>query len=268
MVSEAKQVSVSEPGFKFDQFEHGDGDVAIFTVRGRTALNLVGIDTLKQCAEGIQMHAVNPRFRCAVFQGMSDKAFVGGADLKELQALETHNAAEFVGAIHTLCSAIRDFPVPVIARIKGYCLGGGLEIAAACDFRICDSTAIFGMPEVRVGVPSVVEAALLPSLIGWGKTRELVFRGNLIDAIEAHQIGLVEQCVVDENIDDAMAAAIGDILEAGPNAIRLQKKLCRQWETLPLAQAIEAGLPIFSEAFESDEPKRYCQQFFDRSKSS
>ena len=185
-----------------------------------------------------------------------------------MQALETHNAAEFVGAIHALCVAIREFPVPIIARIRGYCLGGGLEIAAACDFRVSDSTAIFGMPEVKVGVPSVVEAALLPQLIGWGKTRELVYRGNLIDAEEAKKIGLVEQLVGDGDIDDATAAAVRDILEAGPNAIRLQKELCREWERLPLAQAIEAGLDAFSRAFETDEPKRYCQRFFDRDKSS
>ena len=211
---------------------------------------------------------LRPRLRCAVLQGASERAFIGGADLRELQSLEAHNAAEFVGAIHALCVAIREFPVPIIARIRGYCLGGGLEIAAACDFRVSDSTAIFGMPEVKVGVPSVVEAALLPQLIGWGKTRELVYRGNLIDAEEASKIGLVEQLVGDGDIDDATAAAVRDILEAGPNAIRLQKELCREWERLPLGQAIEAGLAAFSRAFETDEPKRYCQRFFDRDKSS
>ncbi len=255
-------------GFRSEQFEHDDGDVAIFTVCGRTGLNLIGADTVRQCAEGVRSHAANPRLRCAVLQGNSERAFVGGADLKEIQSLETHNAAEFVGAIHALCLAVREFPVPIIARIKGYCLGGGLEIAASCDFRYCDSSAVFGMPEVKVGVPSVVEAALLPSLIGWGKTRELVYRGNLIDAAEAYRIGLVDQYVGDEDIDNAMAAAIGDILDAGPSAIRLQKQLCRQWESLPVAEAIEAGLPIFSQAFETDEPRRYCQRFFARNKSS
>ena len=260
------QVSTEDPGFRFEQFEHGDGDVAILTVCGRTSLNLIGIDTVRRCTEGIRSHATDQNLRCAVLQGNSERAFIGGADLKEIQALETHNAAEFVSAIHALCDAVREFPVPIIARIKGFCLGGGLEIAAACDFRICDSSAVFGMPEVKVGVPSVVEAALLPSLIGWGKTRELVYRGNLIDASEAQRIGLVEQ-YVDGDIDDAMAAAIGDILDAAPNAIRLQKELLRQWESLPVAQAIEAGLPIFAQAFESDEPRRYCQRFFDRNKS-
>jgi enoyl-CoA hydratase len=258
----------SEPGFKFERFRHGDGDVAVFTVCGRTPLNLIGVDTIKQCADGIRGYIADPAIRCAVLQGVSDRAFIGGADLKELQVLETHNAAGFVGAIHALCAAIRDFPVPVIARIRGYCLGGGLEIAAACDFRICDATAVFGMPEVKVGVPSVVEAALLPQLIGWGKTRELVFRGHLIDAVEAERIGLVEQQVGDADVDEAVAVAVGDILEAGPNAIRLQKRLCREWEQLPVEAAIEAGLAAFSQAYETDEPKRYCRRFFDRNRAS
>jgi enoyl-CoA hydratase/carnithine racemase len=255
-------------GFQFEKISHTEGDVAVFTVHGRTRLNLIGIDTIRQCAEGIGECATQSGIRCAVLQGASEQAFIGGADLKELLALEAHNAAEFVGAIHTLCSAIRDFPVPIIARIKGYCLGGGLEVAAACDFRICDATAVFGMPEVRVGVPSVVEAALLPQLIGWGKTRELVFRGNLIDADEASRIGLVEQQVGEADVDEAVAEAVNDILEAGPNAIRLQKRLCREWETLSIDAAIEAGLVSFSEAYETDEPQRYCQRFFDRIKRS
>ncbi|HJP35494.1 MAG TPA: enoyl-CoA hydratase [Gammaproteobacteria bacterium] len=261
-------MTTDEPGFECELFRHGDGDVAIFTVSGRTRINVIGRQAVTRCAEGIRNQGETPGIRCAVLQGATDEAFVGGADLKELRGLEKHNAAEFVGAIHELCAAIRDFPVPVIARIKGYCLGAGLEIAAACDFRICDSTAVFGMPEVKVGVPSVVEAALLPQLIGWGKTRELVFRGNLIGAEEADRIGLVQQQVGESDIDEAVAAAVGDILEAGPNAVRLQKSLCRQWEQLDIEAAIRAGLASFSRAYETDEPKRYCQRFFDRNKES
>lgn len=255
-----------ENSFVFEKFEHDEGDIAIFSVRGRTRINLVGIETVTACAEGIRSHANERSIRCAVLQGATDDAFIGGADLKELQTLETHNAAEFVGGIHALCAAIRDFPVPVIARIRGYCLGGGLEIAAACDLRVCDASAFFGMPEVKVGVPSVVEAALLPQLIGWGKTRELVYRGNIIDAEEAARIGLVEQQVGDGDVDAMVAEIVNDILEAAPNAVRLQKQLIREWEKLTLEDAVVAGLSSFSQAYETDEPKEYCQRFFDRRK--
>ncbi|MDA0822788.1 MAG: enoyl-CoA hydratase-related protein, partial [Proteobacteria bacterium] len=186
-------MSTGGSGFSFERLEHEDGDVVIFTVHGRTKLNLVGVDAVLQCVDGISEQARDSDVRCALIQGPSESAFIGGADLLEIQALQVHNAAEFVGAIHLLCRAIREFPVPIIARITGHCLGAGLEVAAACDIRICDTSAVFGMPEVRVGVPSVVEAALLPQLIGWGKTREMIYRGNLISATDAVGIGLVEQ---------------------------------------------------------------------------
>lgn len=249
-------------GFKYEKFAHSGGDVAIFTVHGHTRLNVVGIETLRQCSAGVAALGDDPAIRCAVLQGGPEDAFIGGANLRELQALGPHDAAGFVGAIHEFCDRLRDFPVPVIARIRGHCLGAGMEIAAACDFRICDDSAVFGMPEVKVGVPSVVEAALLPQLIGFGKTRELVFRGNLIDAEEASRIGFVEQSVGRADIDDAVAQAVGDIIEAAPNAIRLQKRLCRTWEPHGIDKAISDSLATFAEAYETDEPREYCERFF------
>lgn len=260
-----------EAGFSAEKLEHNDNaSVAIFTVHGRKRLNLVGLDPLKACVDGIRAAASDTTIRCAVLQGEHEDGFIGGADLGELRALATHDAAGFVGAIHEFCQAIRDFPVPVIARVRGHCLGAGLEIAAACDLRYCDEGAMFGMPEVRIGVPSVVEAALLPHLIGFGKTRELVYRGNIIDAREAERIGLVEQCASD--VDAAIAEAVSDILEAAPNAIRLQKQLCREWEDASIDTAIESSLRSFAKAYETDEPQCYIQAFFDgkaeRSKGS
>lgn len=251
-------------GFSGETFAHSGGNVAIFTVHGQTRLNVVGIDTLRACTDGVTAMSEDPTVRCAVLQGGPDNAFIGGANLRELQALQARNAADFVGAIHEFCASLRAFPVPVIARIRGHCLGAGMEIAAACDFRACDNSAVFGMPEVRVGVPSVVEAVLLPLLIGYGKTRELVFRGHLIDAAEASRIGFIEQFVGDSDIDDAIAEAVGDIVEAAPNAIRLQKRLCNGWEPPGVDTAISDSLAAFAQAYETDEPRQYCEQFFSR----
>lgn len=244
--------------------EHELGEVAVFTVHGRTKINLVGRQALNEITEAIHATAKFPDIRCAILQGKNEQALIGGADLKELAILEKGKAAEFVNAIHKVCAAIREFPVPVIARIQGYCLGGGLEIAAACDFRIADASAIFGMPEVKIGVPSVVEAALLPQLIGWGKTRELVYRGNLIDADEAYKIGLIEQLATDVDIDSKIAQSVEDILEAAPGAIRIQKQLCAKWERLQIDDAVAAGLEAFNDAYETDEPSRYVAAFFAR----
>ena len=259
-------MSSNGQGFRYEMRPQESGNVALLTVIGRTRLNLIGAATITEAAAGIRDLASDPTLRCAVLQGPVADRFIGGADLCELRTLSSQNAAEFVGAIHSLCAAIREFPVPVIARISGHCLGGGLEISAACDFRICDHSAVFGMPEVRVGVPSVVEAALLPQLIGWGKTRELIYRGNLIDAAEAARIGLVEHDVGENDIAEMIDEVVADILAAAPNAIRLQKNLCRQWEQSSIEEGIEAGLDVFAQAYETDEPSRYCQQFFERNK--
>lgn len=251
-------------GFSSETFAHSNGNVAIFTVHGQTRLNVVGIDTMRACTAGVAAMSEDPTVRCAVLQGGPDDAFIGGANLRELQALQPQNAADFVGAIHEFCASLRAFPVPVIARIRGHCLGAGMEIAAACDFRACDDSAVFGMPEVRVGVPSVVEAMLLPLLIGHGKTRELVFRGHLIDAGEASRIGFIEQYVGAGDIDDAIAQAVGDIVEAAPGAVRSQKRLCNSWEPPGFDAAIADSLAAFAHAYETDEPRLYCERFFSR----
>lgn len=247
---------------KREDIQHERGKIIVFTVCGRTKINLAGRELLDSMTEVINDAAADPDVRCAILQGNSSDALIGGADLKELGSLKQGSAAEFVNAIHLVCAAIRAFPVPVIGRLQGYCIGGGLEIAAACDFRIADGTAMLGMPEVKVGVPSVVEAVLLPQLIGWGKTRELVFRGNLIDAAEAYRIGLVEHLAQNDDIDSIIAACVEDILEAAPGAIRNQKSLIGQWEQLSIDDAIDASFTAFEEAYETDEPAQYVAAFF------
>jgi enoyl-CoA hydratase len=238
------------------------GVVARLTLRGRTGLNVVGSTCLEQVAATLRALADEPELRCAVLTGVDARAFIGGADLKELGSLTRTTAERFIRSIHEVCSALRDLPVPVIARIEGYCIGGGLEIAAACDFRIAADTGRFGMPEVRVGVPSVIEAALLPGLIGWGRTRELLLRGHLIDAAEALRIGLVEHCVTGGELDGVVLSAVEDILTGAPEAIRAQKRLIRRWEDTGVTAAIEAGVDAFVAAYGSAEPAEYAARFF------
>jgi enoyl-CoA hydratase/carnithine racemase len=158
--------------------------------------------------------------------------------------------------------------VPVIARIDGFCLGAGLEIAACCDLRIATAGSRFGMPEVQVGIPSVIEAALLPRLIGTGRTRDLVLTGRVIDAEEACAWGLVECLAEAQPIDEVVEERVSMILNAGPRAIRSQKVLCRQWEELALDEAIDAGIDALSAAFSADEPREYMQRFLQRRRVS
>jgi enoyl-CoA hydratase/carnithine racemase len=175
-----------------------------------------------------------------------------------------HDAAEGPTLTHRVCEAIRRVPVPVIARINGWCLGAGLEIAASCDMRAAADTARFGMPEVLFGLPSGMEACLLPQLIGWGKTRELVFTGRHIDCAEAMACHLVERVAPRSELDDAVEDWVAAILKAGPEAIRAQKALIRDWERMSVDDAVQAGIRAVAAAHGSDETKQLMGAFLAR----
>ena len=148
--------------------------------------------------------------------------------------------------------------------MPGWCLGGGLEVAAACDFRIAAHDARFGMPEVRVGIPSVIHAALLPRLIGWGRARWLVMTAETIDAATALSWGLIDVMAPPGELDAAVEHTVKTLLESGPEALRAQKALLRQWEELPLTESVNLSIAVFGQSFLSGEPQRMMQRFIDR----
>ena len=166
--------------------------------------------------------------------------------------------------MHRTCDCLRRLPVPVIAAIDGYALGAGLEVAVSCDLRVATRRAKFGMPETKVGIPSVVEAALIPHLIGYGRARELLMLGEIIDADTALRWGLVERVVEPEALDAEVEKIVAALLAAGAQAVRAQKALMQQWETLPTDAAIQAGIDAFVRAFETDEPRRLMNAFLNR----
>ncbi len=246
--------------------DRGEGRiVATVTIDNERRLNSLGTPLLEQIVATMAEVAAKPGLHAVVLTGAGNRAFVGGADIREIATLDTETAAAFITRVHKSCEAMRRVPVPVIAKVRGYCLGAGLEIMAACDMRITDETGRFGMPEVRVGVPSVVEACLLPQLIGWGRTRELVYLARTYDANEASAMGLVERVVKREDLDAATEEWVQDLLLAGNNALRLQKKLVAEWEVAGTPEeAVGAGIRRFAEAFEGDEPARMAGAFVNR----
>ena len=235
------------------------GVVARITIDNPKKLNIFTPATLQSLVKAIE--EIDQTVRAVVVTGAGDKAFVGGADLETLGSLDPISAREFIGLIHAACAAVRDCPVPVIARINGWCLGAGLELAACCDLRIAADHAAFGMPEVRLGIPSVVEAAVLPRLVGAGRARWLVMTGETIGAAEALVWGLVEKMIPLEHLDIAVNEALDAILAGEPEAIRAQKRLCKLWEEAPLAESIRASIDEFARSYESGEPNRRVAAF-------
>ena len=235
--------------------------VATVTLQRAAKLNTLNSEALRALVAAIDGLAADPDLRAVVLRGEGERAFIGGADITEMAALDPAAARGFITLVHEACAALRRCPAPVIARLAGWTLGAGLEIAAAADLRIAGTDARFGMPEVRIGIPSVVEAALLPGLIGWGRTRRLLLTGETIDAARALDWGLVEEVVAPKALDGAIARVLAEILAGGPRAIRLQKELIAAWEGLPPEAAIARGIDAFARAYETDEPARMMSAF-------
>jgi enoyl-CoA hydratase/carnithine racemase len=238
--------------------------VAMVTIDNPARLNTLNTNVMTHVIAETERLGEDGTLRAVVLRGAGERAFIGGADIDEMTGLNTRSAREFITLVHRCCDVFRRLPVPVIARIQGYVFGAGVEVAAACDMRVASTDSQFGMPEVRLGVPSVVEAALLPQLIGWGRTRQLLLTGDAIDAATAQAWGLVEEVVPADALDATVERLIASILASGPRAVRLQKALITDWEDLPLRHAVQRGIDSFASAWETDEPRKMMRDFLER----
>ncbi|HKS88640.1 MAG TPA: enoyl-CoA hydratase [Stellaceae bacterium] len=235
------------------------GHLARVTIDNRSKLNTLNRALMVELVETIERLENDAELRLVILSGAGERAFVGGADIGELAALDRDSARDFITLVHRCCDGFRKLPAPVIARIDGYALGAGLELAAACDLRVASERAQFGMPEVRVGIPSVVEAALLPQLIGEGRARRLLLTGEPIGAAEALAWGLVDAVAAPEELDAAVERFAAAILAGGKRALRIQKQLIGEWQDLSTGAAIARGIDAFAEAYDSDEPRHMAE---------
>ena len=222
--------------------------VARLTIDHAAKANSLSRALMQEIIDALNELARDETLRAVVVTGAGGKAFIGGANVDEMAAVDQAGARNFITLVHRTCDAVRRVPVPTIARIEGYTLGAGLEFAAACDIRIASESSTFAMPEVRLGIPSVVEAVLLPRLIGWGRTRLLLLTGRSIDAAAALAWGLVEEAVPAEQLDAMVDRCLADILASGPQAVRLQKRLIDSWMDQPIDAAITASITEFAAA--------------------
>jgi enoyl-CoA hydratase len=245
--------------------ERSNGLIAFVTINNASRLNSMNSALMDAFIEKLSELARLADLRALVLTGAGDKAFIGGADIREMSALSDAEAARnFITRLHDCCAALRAVPVPTIARINGFTLGGGLEIAASCDVRVAVESAVFGMPEVRLGIPSVIEAALLPMLVGWGRARQIVLFGENFSAQDALSWGLIERVVSGAELDKAVDEWIDQVLLCAPGAVRLQKDLIRSWEAMPLKAAIQEGIASFETAVRSGEPTAAMRSFLER----
>ncbi|MFY9587461.1 MAG: enoyl-CoA hydratase-related protein [Actinomycetota bacterium] len=218
------------------------GDVEIIRLAA-PPLHLLGSKLIAALTEAFTAIAADPPRAAVLYCGGA------GADVREMVELDEVTARRFITSLHTACRAIRDLDAPVVAAIDGPCLGAHLEVAAACDVRVATPTARFGMPEIKVGIPSVIDAWWLAQICGLGHAAALVFDGTMIDAAEAHRIGLVNRVV--DDLDVAATSWAEDFARNAPAALVQQKRVLRDWTDDAYRDAASRSIERFVAAIRS-----------------
>jgi len=238
------------------------GGVAWCTL-DRPPLNLIDPALIAALREAFDYLARDPGVRAAVLTG-AGRAFTAGMNVHVLRDLDAVGARRLIVSLCGAIEAVHKAPFPVIAAVNGPALGAGFELALACDLRIAGRAASFGLPEVRVGVPSVIQAALLPVLVAPGRAAELLLLGEAVDAATALEWGLVNRVVEGGELTAAVEDVLVRLGACGPKAVRLQKQLMIRWRESDLGTAVRAGIDAFAAAYATDEPREGAAAFLEK----
>ena len=241
-----------------------DGPVAVVTMNRPDKLNALNEAVRARLMEAVDDLAADPAVKVAVLRGAGDKAFVAGADVAEFAARTPAEQRE-VYQRRRVYDALADFPKPIIAAVHGYCLGGGSELALACDVRVADRTARFSQAEIRLGlIPGAGGTQRLARLVGYGQALRIALTGDVIDAEEAHRIGLVELLVEEgKHVEKAIEVA-GRMARWSPVALRLVKQSVRQALEAPLSAGLEHERELFLAAFGSEDGREGVAAFVEK----
>ena len=248
----------------YSQISYPTPATAVLTITDAGPLNVLSTPVIRALTAQLGELAENSELHCLVLRGSGSRAFIAGADIKEMAALTASTGRAFISALRDLCNAVRHFPVPVIVRLEGHTLGGGLELAMAGDLRIAADDAVVGMPEVKVGIPSVIHAAMMPAQIGAARAAWLLLTGENIPATQAQQWGLINECVPRDRLDERILEIAEGLAQIGPVVLRQQKRLLRRWECMTVDAAIDDSIAEFGEAFKTCEPQHHMNAFLER----
>lgn len=255
------------------------GSVAVLTInreRALNALNSTVLEELDQTIDAIDLNTV----RCLIITGAGAKSFVAGADIGEMSSLTKAEGEAFGKKGNDVFRKIETLPIPVIAAVNGFALGGGCELAMSCDIRICSENAVFGQPEVGLGItPGFGGTQRLARIVGVGMAKQMIYTVRNIKAAEAYRIGLVNQvCAAETDADGnvvktaqeaLMAAALklaSTIAKNAPIAVRNCKKAINEGLEAPMDEAIVIEEKLFGDCFETEDQKYGMAFFLDKNK--
>jgi len=245
--------------------EQPEPGIYLLTVNRPQALNALNAATLGELTQAVAEVAANAAARVLLVTGAGDKAFVAGADISEMQQLTADQARAFSQRGMQVMHALEALPVPVIALVQGYALGGGCELALACDWIIASERAVFGQPEVNLGIPPGFGGTQrLARLVGRARALELVTTARQVKAEEALAIGLVTQVVPAAELRDLGMVVARTIAAKGPVAVRLAKQAVQRGQDLDLAGACAYETTAFAQAFATTDQQEGMRAFLEK----
>ncbi|MCB0379516.1 MAG: enoyl-CoA hydratase/isomerase family protein [Bdellovibrionales bacterium] len=244
-----------------------DGSIGWLTVNKPQALNALSSSVLKEMKACLEEAGQDKDLRCLVITGAGDKAFVAGADIKEIHGLNVETAAQFAGFGQDLFTKIENFPVPVIAAVNGFALGGGLELALACDFIYASENAKFGLPECTLGLmPGFGGSVRLARKIGPNLAKEWTFTGDMHDADKAKKVGLVNKVCDSEELLEKVTKVAHTIAKRAPLAIAAIKHTIDSTYGMDISAAMKVERQEFAKLFSSQDVKEGTQAFIEKRK--
>jgi len=242
-----------------------DGPFATVTVDRPKSLNALDTRTLQELEKAMAELSRREQLRGVIVTGAGEKAFVAGADIAAMNGMNADQARHFGALGQRVMDVIAALPVPVIAAVNGFALGGGCELALACDFIYASENARFGLPEVSLGIlPGFGGTQRLSRLVGRARAKELIFTGDMIDAARAKEIGLVLDVVPLASLLGHARAALERIAKKGPLAVRRAKEAIDRGADLELADGLIIERQVFSDLFDSADRREGMKAFLEK----
>lgn len=245
------------------EVEGAVGTITINRPKALNALNSQVLDELNEVIDAVDLDTV----RCLILTGAGEKSFVAGADIAEMSSLTKAEGEAFGKKGNDVFRKLETFPIPVIAAINGFALGGGCEISMSCDIRICSENAVFGQPEVGLGItPGFGGTQRLARTVGVGMAKEMIYGGRNIKADEAYRIGLVNHIYPLEELMPAAKKLAATIAKNAPIAVRASKKAINDGLDAAMDDAIVIEEKLFGSCFESYDQKEGMAAFLEKRK--
>lgn len=240
-----------------------EGGIRLVVIDRPEKLNAMTREMVRTLRDRVSDAEGDRKVRAVVITG-EGSSFSAGVDLNEFANGSADSAHALIEMLKDLCALIRNMPKPVAVAVRGHCLGGALEVAMASDFRVCTPDASFGMPEVAVGLPSVIDAALLMHYVGLGRAKEMLLTGEPIGAEQALAWGLVNRVVEADRVLPQAVALAATVAGHHPSTVRAQKELIEDWLNEPLEESIENSIPFLVESFREGVPQKTAREILER----